>query len=97
MEQVDKAGQDEQAPARKLPIKIKLAKPIATDEGEITELILKREPTGGDWGPFNVQNPTISDFQRVASKISDIPLPFIKKMDTKATFAMVQAISDFLA
>lgn len=95
MEPKETAGQDER-PVRKLPIIIKLAKPINTGEGEITELVLKREPNGADWGPFNVQNPQISDFQRVASKISDVPLPFIRKMDTKATFELVEAVSGFL-
>ena len=81
---------------RELPIKIALDKPINDGEKDLTEIVLKREPTGGDWGAFNVQNSTIFDFLRVASKISGVPFPVLKKIDTKATFEIIDALNSFL-
>lgn len=79
-----------------LPIKIKLSKPIDTGDGEISELVISREPTGADWSTFNISNSTIADFQRLAARLCNVPLPIIKKIDTTATFELVNAINDFL-
>ena len=89
----DKNDQVQEIP--ELPIKIPLSKPIYDGEKEITEFIIKREPTGADWTAFNVQNATVGDFQRVASKLTGLPLPIIRKADTKATFRLTEVIGAF--
>lgn len=93
----DETKKDErEVTRRKIPIKILLEDPITIGEDEIKELIIKRKPTGADWTGFNVQNATVGDYQRVASKLTGLPLPIIRKADTRATFELVEVISSFL-
>jgi hypothetical protein len=97
MENEEKTGNEaekETSPV-KLPYTIKLKRPVQTSEGEISEIVLKREPTGGDWSGFNMANPTIGDFQRVGAKLAGLPLPDIKRIDTKATVELVEVVSRF--
>jgi hypothetical protein len=86
----------EAAPVRrKLPIVIKLEEPIESGEGMLSEIVIRRRPIGADWSGFS-QNPTILDYQRVGARLANLPLPIIKKMDTKATFELVEVLGSFL-
>jgi hypothetical protein len=91
------AGQETAPAPRKLPITIKLRTPIEVGEGAPLEaIVIKREPNGADWSGFNVQNATILDYQKVAARIANLPLPIIKKVDSKATFEIVEVVGSFL-
>lgn len=81
----------------KFPIIIKLKKPVETGEDtQLEKIEIKREPTGGDWGQFNLGSPTMNDYLRVCSKITGIAVPVLKQVDTTASFRIVEVISDFL-
>lgn len=88
--------QDDDAPRFELPVHIPLKKPINDGEKEIKEFVISREPIGADWSGMNVQNATILDFQRIASRLTGIPVPVIKKADTRATMRLAEVIGSFL-
>ncbi len=80
----------------KLPVIIKLRKPINDGEKEINEIKFTREPTGGDLAGINITNPTIGEFLRVAMKLTGIPVPILKKMTGSDTMVLTGVIGDFL-
>lgn len=91
----DEAHDDDEAPRFKLPIRIPLKKAIYDGEKEIKEFVIDREPIGADWSGMNVQNATILDFQRVASRLLGLPVPIVKKADTRATMRLAEIIGSF--
>lgn len=75
---------------------IKLSKSIEDEEGKIiTEIKFKRRPVGGDWIGFPLTNPSIPDFLRVASKISGIQFPYLKKVDTADAVEIAEELAGF--
>ncbi len=95
-EERDETQDDGEAPRFKLPIRIPLKKAIYDGEKEIKEFVIEREPIGADWSGMNVQNATFLDFQKVASRLTGLPVPIIKKADTKATMLLGEVIGSFL-
>ena len=91
----EKEGEEEFTP-RKLPVIIKLDNPINDGEKDITEIVIKREPTGGDLSGINITNPTIGEFLRVAMKITGIPVPILKKLSGRKAMELTGVIGDFL-
>jgi len=94
---MEKENEKAEGAERKLPIIIQLAKPIETGDGEpLTKVCILREPKGSDWSEFPVQNQTILDFQKVGARLANLPLPIIKRLDSKATLELVEVVSSFL-
>lgn len=81
----------------KLPLKIKLRKPIATpDDGMVDVLEITREPNGGDIAGLNLTATNPGDFLRVASRLTGIPYPFMSKVSAKDAINIMNALVDFL-
>ena len=91
----DEEAEDE-SPRRKLPVVIRLSKPIHDGEKEISEVKFTREPTGGDMSVLPMTNPTLGDFLRVVMKVTGIPVPILKKMTAKDSMEVTGVIGDFL-
>lgn len=94
-EERDETQDESDALRFELPIRIRLKKAIYDGEKEIKEFVINREPIGADWSGMNVQNATILDFQRVASRLTGLPVPVIKKADTRATMRLAEVIGSF--
>jgi len=86
----------EQDTGIKFPIKIKLSKPIVTDEGALSEIVVKREPLAKDWIGFSMTNPDPLMFVRVLANTAEIPFVFLKKVTTKDMFKIQEVVADFL-
>lgn len=89
--------------ARSLPVIINFEEPI--DSGIkgpenkpviYDKLVINRKPTGNEYRAFPITNPTFDDYQRVASKVTNVPLHVIRKMSGPKTMELVEAFSDFL-
>lgn len=82
---------------KKLPVIIKLKKPIATEDGVVEELKITREPQAGDWFGFNIQAPDVLSFMKVASNLTGVALPYLKKLCTSDMLKVQEKVADFLA
>jgi len=95
-ENVPERPQDDDPVMYTLPIIIPLKKPIYDGEKEIKEFVINREPIGADWSGVKLQNLQMIDIQQIASRLTGLPVPIIKKADTRATFRLAEVIGNFL-
>lgn len=79
-----------------LPVVLKLKKPLITDEGEITELKITREPVARDWLGFNISAPDVLSFMKVGSSLTGVSLPYLKQLTTRDMLRLQEAVADFL-
>ena len=78
------------------PLIIKLKDSITDEEGnELKELIITKRPTGAAFLAFPMENQKTLDFLVVAQKITNVPLPILKKMSVYDTMKVVSKVSDF--
>ena len=78
------------------PVIIKLRQPIQDEEGNpLSELVIKKPPTGAAFLQFPMEKQTTLDFLQAASKMTNVPLPILKRMCVQDTMKVVGKVADF--
>lgn len=79
-----------------IPYTIKLSEPLKVPDGEVTELVFKRKPRGGDLIDFDLNHVTPVSYLRVASRILGIPPSFLNNLNTEDVSKVVYFLAPFL-
>ena len=79
------------------PVTIELKKPIEHGQGQVERLVFNREPVAGDFFDLQPSGWTAGDYGLVISRLTDQPLPVIKRLSVPDFRAAMLRVEAFLS
>ena len=79
------------------PIVINLKKPIDHGQGSVTQLVFSREPILDDFFELPPSGWSNGEFAHVISRLTDQPLPVIKRLSVPDYQEAFKVVQSFLA